>query len=274
MGNGFQVGDSFTRVLAYRQGSSGWTDALTHFHEDIAGDDHYIDRASRRQAVRSLVRYAHATGVVLEVGCSSGFLLPLMCQSLPYATIIGSDFVRGPLEALASRLPSVPLLQFDLVECPLPSASLDAVVLLNVLEHIEDDVAAIRQIARLLKPGGIAVIEVPAGPDLFDLYDRQLMHFRRYRMKDLTSKLRSANLTILDRSHLGFFFYPMFWLVKKWSRLQPPKSAAGQEKAVAARISAGRSSPLLHGLMNLEAALRNRVYFPFGIRCLVTCRKS
>ena len=50
-----------------------------------------------------------------------------------------------------------------------------------MLEHVEDDQAAIRQVYRILQPGGVAVIEVPAGPDLYDIYDRQLMHHRRYR---------------------------------------------------------------------------------------------
>jgi SAM-dependent methyltransferase len=63
------------------------------------------------------------------------------------------------------------LLHFDLRHCPLPDGSFDGVILLNVLEHIKEDAAALRQIARILKPGGIAAIEVPAGRGLYDIYD-------------------------------------------------------------------------------------------------------
>jgi len=114
---------------------------------------------------------------------------------MPHAQLIGSDYVRGPLEEVARRLPDVPLLQFDLVKCPLPDASVDVVVLLNVLEHIEDDVGAVRQLARILKPGGAVVIEVPAGPHLYDVYDKVLMHYRRYRLSGLKRLLRAAGLS-------------------------------------------------------------------------------
>src|SRR5258705_13994837 len=64
----------------------------------------------------------------LEVGCSSGFLLRDLRRELPGASLIGADYVRGPLDDLHKRMPDIPLLQFDLVQCPLPSDSVDVVV--------------------------------------------------------------------------------------------------------------------------------------------------
>ena len=95
-----------------------------------------------------------AAPIILEVGCSSGFLLREMRAAIPQAMLIGSDFISGPLEALHQSMPDLPLLQFDLVQCPLPSDSIDAVVALNVLEHIEDHQGALRQMFRILRPGG------------------------------------------------------------------------------------------------------------------------
>ena len=63
----------------------------------------------------------------------------------------------GPLEPLyrlAKALPGVPLMRFDLLQCPLPAASIDVLIMLNVLEHIEDDGGALRKAFALLKPGG------------------------------------------------------------------------------------------------------------------------
>ena len=152
-GAGFRLDGSHLPLLSYTVGASGWTDELTTFHEDNAGSDHFIDRASRRHTLRQVKRHAvGASPVILEVGCSSGFCLDVLRKELPNAQLIGADYVRGPLEQLAKRLPNVPLLQFDLVRCPLPDQSIDVVVLLNVLEHIQDDVGAVRQIARILKP--------------------------------------------------------------------------------------------------------------------------
>ncbi len=155
---------------------------------------------------------------LLEVGCSSGFLLRELVEDWPQSLIIGSDYIAGPLHRLAASLATLPLLRFDLVECPLPSESLDAVVLLNVLEHIEDHEAATAQVARVLKPGGVAVIEVPAGPHLYDAYDKYLRHFRRYKLDELCRIVETAGLRIVERSHLGFLIYPVFALTKRRNR--------------------------------------------------------
>jgi ubiquinone/menaquinone biosynthesis C-methylase UbiE len=268
---GFQVDGKRAPVLSYGVGASGWSDELTSMHEDIAGSTHPIDLASRRHAVEQLRRNLPGPdAAVLEVGCSSGYLLRDMKAALPHAFLIGSDYVRGPLEALAGKMPALPILQFDLQRCPLPDASVDAVVLLNVLEHIEDDAAAVGHLFRILKPGGVAVIEVPAGPHLYDVYDKELMHFRRYRLKDAQALFERAGFRVEKASHLGFFVYPGFWAVKKKNRMF---SSNQDGAAVVASDVKATANPVLASLMNLELKLGEKMSFPVGIRCLLTCRK-
>jgi SAM-dependent methyltransferase len=168
-------------------------------------------------------------------------------------------------------MPTVPILQFDLQRCPLPDACVDAVVLLNVLEHIENDVSAVGHLFRILRPGGVAVVEIPAGPGLYDVYDKQLMHFRRYRRKGAVSLFKNAGFRIAKASHLGFFVYPAFWVVKKKNRLLAREQAAAE--VVATDIKMTSSSAVLSALMNLELWLGEKMSFPVGIRCLITCRK-
>ena len=120
---------------------------------------------------------------------------------MPQAVVLAADFVRGPLEKLGREVPDLPILQFDLTNCPLPDAAFDGVVLLNVLEHVKEHDRALKQLARILKPGAIAAIEVPAGPDLYDIYDKQLLHFRRYRMRDLVQLVLKAGFEVVERSH-------------------------------------------------------------------------
>ncbi len=233
-----------------------------------------MDVASRANAIEALITHISVDRpVLMDIGCSSGFMLKALRESFPSSTVIGSDYVRGPLVNLAESNPEIPLLQFDLTQCPLPEKCLDGVTLLNVIEHIEDDASALRQTLRLLKPGGIAVIEAPAGPGLYDVYDKHLMHFRRYRMADLLAILKSAGFEILHRSHLGFFIYPGFVFVKKRNRRYLKADADVQREVVASNIHAVKDSRLMHTVMSLENAMRRYVSYPAGIRCVVICRR-
>jgi SAM-dependent methyltransferase len=273
-GRGFALNQSVHRVLCYETGSSGWTDELTELHEGVDDEQHYMNAASREHAVSRLSKWLrNSEPVVIDIGCSSGYMVKCLRQSLPLVTVLAADYVRGPLEKLGAAIPDVPLLQFDLTKCPLPDKSVDGVILLNVLEHIKDDFAAVHQVQRILKEGGIAVVEVPAGPNLFDIYDEQLLHFRRYRMKELLEKLRRVGLEVLEHSHLGFFLYPAFWFVKKRNQRFMRESPEVKKRIVSSNMRQARTNLLVSATMQLENRLRDWISYPFGIRCLVTCRR-
>src|SRR4051812_13995163 len=86
-GAGFSVNGENRAVLDFEAGDSGWSDELTTFHEGAAGEGtHPIDVASRRRARRALVEHLHVPrdkAVLLEVGCSSGFLLKELVKDWP-----------------------------------------------------------------------------------------------------------------------------------------------------------------------------------------------
>jgi SAM-dependent methyltransferase len=255
---------------------SGWDDALTAVHEDATGSDHPIDMASRNTALLSLERYLRdGTGTILEIGCSSGYLLPLIRERFPRAAVMGGDVVKLPLLKLAEKMPDLPLLRFDLTRCPLPDQCVDAVVMLNVLEHIDKDGAALKQVHRILKPGGILVAEVPAGPQLYDYYDQYLRHYRRYDRGTLVEACAKANLLALEVSHLGFWLYPAFWIVKKMNRRNRPQTEAEVERLVKRQITTSSSSGLLGLAMRFETLCAERLgaRYPVGIRCTGVFRK-
>ena len=88
------------------------------------------------------------------------------------------------------------------------SSSLDFIYSLNVLEHIEDDVDALRQWFTLLKPGGRMLIYVPAFQCLYSSMDKKVGHFRRYRKNELIQKSKLAGFNIVSAEYadsLGFF---------------------------------------------------------------------
>jgi len=80
--------------------------------------------------------------------------------------------------------------------------SFDTIFALNVIEHIQNDKLAISNAISLLKPGGSLIILVPAFAGLYNNFDRELMHFKRYNANDLNSLLTSQELKILD----SFYF--------------------------------------------------------------------
>ena len=268
----YQIGTDFTTVLEYGFNQSGWNDVLTSFHEDTAGSDHFIDVASRDHALSQVKKYISGKSpVLLEIGCSSGFMLKQLAQNNVSGTTIGADIVKEPLEQLAKNLPGIPLLRFDLLKCPLPDNSIDALVALNVLEHIENDLLAVKQLFRILRPGAVAIIEVPAGPELYDNYDRMLKHFRRYEIRGLKSLFVQAGFKVEEASHLGCFIYPGFWAVKQLSKLRTKGEI--DENAVKASIGKTRGNPLMKVVTDIELTLGKHLLYPFGIRCLLTCSK-
>lgn len=274
-GQEFVIGAERSKVLCYHETKSGWNHPLTLLHEEAAGEHHYIDRASRQNAVDALAPVLRRRNpVILEVGCSSGFFLEDLRRKTSEACLIGSDFISEPLYRLAERLPGTPIVQFDLTKCPLDDDSVDAVVMLNVLEHIQDDREALRQVHRILRPGGLAFIEVPAGPHLYDFYDKHLMHFRRYRLEDLKSLAQETGFSVQRASHLGAFLYPVFSLVKKRNRRRETNLTETEREAlVSGQIAHGSSSPFLHAVMKLELTLGKHFRYTRGIRCLVTLTK-
>ena len=272
----FRVDGQPCRVVCYDAADSHWSPELTDLHEAEAGSQHPIDLASRRLAVRSLVEHLprdRAAPLILDVGCSSGFVIEEIRAALPHAVLLGADYIQPPLEKLADRLPGLPLLQFDLRRCPLPDGCVDAVTALNVLEHIDDDERALCEIARILRPGGVAHIEVPAGPGCYDVYDEQLLHHRRYRRRELLGKAVKAGLVVLSDTHLGCLVYPAFWLVKRRGRRALGLPTSEKKALVTRQIRRTSDSAFLGAALRVEETLGRFVSFPFGIRCVAVLRK-
>ena len=91
---GFQVGDQQLPVLEFSENFEGWSDDLTRLHEEAAGSDHPVDLASRRDALAQLKQYAGFDGaIVMEIGCSSGFMLKNIRSQMPAARLVGADVV-------------------------------------------------------------------------------------------------------------------------------------------------------------------------------------
>ena len=107
-----------------------------------------------------------------------GRLLRDLSRAHPAAVLLGVDVV---VSGLRSRMPPSrrAAVRASALDLPLADGRVDAIASLNVLEHIADDVGALAEMRRVLRPGGRAAVVVPAGPGLYDFYDRHLQHERR-----------------------------------------------------------------------------------------------
>jgi SAM-dependent methyltransferase len=198
--------------------SVNWSAELELLHEE-ASRTSVIDQWTRRAIITGLGELpAHPT--IIDIGASTGYLLEDLAAAFSDATLLGIDRVSSGLRKAHEAVPSAHLLHADACALPVASASADAVVSANTLEHISDDAGALTEVARVLKPGARAVIVVPAGPRTYDYYDRFVGHERRYARHELAVKGRAAGLEIIEDSYIAALLYPAFWLVKQHNRLR------------------------------------------------------
>jgi len=99
-----------------------------------------------------------------------------------------------------------------------PTASADAVVAVNVMEHVEDDAGFLRHAARVLAPGGHLLIFVPALPALYGSLDEAFEHYRRYTRGGLLARLREAGLEPVSVRFLNLPGMVAWWLYAKLLR--------------------------------------------------------
>jgi 2-polyprenyl-3-methyl-5-hydroxy-6-metoxy-1,4-benzoquinol methylase len=125
----------------------------------------------------------------------------------------------------------------------------DVVVMHDVLEHIEDDGAAVEQLRALLAPGGTLILSVPALPALFGYHDEQLGHHRRYTRTSLRNVLESQ-FVITNLRYFGFTFIPVTAWFSKVKRRPYPTGTVGEHGFVgrafelACRAEARVAAPL------------------------------
>jgi SAM-dependent methyltransferase len=184
-----------------------------------AGAHHRLDQLQeqsfwfrgRNRLIQDLVlRFFPDAGTLLEVGCGSGFVLAGLRAVLPAAQLVGSEIYVHGLGYAAKRVgPPCELLQMDARSIPY-EAEFDVIGAFDVLEHIDEDEAVLKEIQRTLKPGGGVMLTVPQHPSLWSKADELACHRRRYRRRELADKLRRNGFVILrDTSFISLLLPAM-----------------------------------------------------------------
>lgn len=145
----------------------------------------------------------------------------------------------------------------------------DLLVLSDVLEHLDDDVGMLKQLAALLKPDGRVLITVPAYEFLWSGEDYVSHHRRRYRLRGLASVVRSAGFEVEQITYFNALLFPLQVCVILFNRLFRPKSMfESNVQRTPAAVNAA-----LEGIFSAEAGLLKRIRFPFGGSILCRARR-
>lgn len=184
-------------------------------------------RSRRELCARQIERAALDLGypleplTLLDYGCGTGYNLPLLAR---FGRVYGADDAGDRIARFAKHT------EFPRVDAKSEeSGRFNIITILDVLEHIEDDVATLRQLRRLLMPGrGEIVVTVPAYQWLWGDEDVLSHHFRRYTKKSLAETCARAGFDVLFMSHFNLSVLPLqaalIWARQLWPTTTPPRT--------------------------------------------------
>jgi SAM-dependent methyltransferase len=168
---------------------------------------HWWYRARRDILADYVARYAGLPKIarILEIGCGTGHNLPMLAQ---FGAVDAIEIDPAARDIASSRL-GKPVGEAPLPDLPgVPEASYDMIAVLDVVEHIEDDVAALAGMARRLKPGGKILVTVPAHPWMWSAHDVVNHHHRRYSKATLAKVIAEAGLTHNGLRYFNSLLFP------------------------------------------------------------------
>jgi SAM-dependent methyltransferase len=200
---------------------------------------------------------------LLEVGCGTGHNLQMLgqfgkldaCELDAVARGLASDRLGRPV--LEARLPDLSMFK---------AASYDLIALLDVLEHVPDDLASLKAIRGLLKPGGALILTVPANKWMWSAHDVAHHHFRRYGKRELGRLFREAGYEVQLHSYFNSLLFPAIAAARIAGKLRRRDSADDAMPGVAV-------NRLLEKVFGVEGGLIGRVPMPFGVSLIAVIRR-
>ena len=192
---------------------------------------------------------------ILEIGCGTGHNFPVLSRF----GVVDALEVDDAARAIASERLGRPVASAPLPELPgIADSSYDLIALLDVLEHIEGDLAALSSIRAKLRPGGRILLTVPANEWMWSAHDSVHHHYRRYNRATLGKVAAAAGLRVDMMSHFNSLLFPLAAAARIAGKL------TGRQEADDAQPPAPLNA-LFKGVFGLERHLVGRVPLPAGV---------
>lgn len=203
-------------------------------------------RALHRHVARSLVAVLPEAGArVLDAGCGTGGLLRRLRAARPDWALTGLDF--SPLACeLARERGGAEVVQGSIAALPFADGQFDAVTSCDVVCQVTEPEPAVREFHRVLRPGGFAVLTMPAYAWMFSYHDREVGNLRRYHRGEVNALLQGAGFRVVRSTYWNTLLFPLAVLRRK---ILPPAAPTSDVGLFPAPVEAG-----FNALMALEHA--------------------
>lgn len=235
-----------------------------------AAKDHWWFRARHRIFDTILDAEGVPAGArILDVGPGSGINLPILAPR-GSVTVLDADFdsAHACRSAGATRA-----LVGDAQRIPLADASIDLACALDVIEHVDDDRAALAELRRVCTPTGVLMVSVPAFPILWGRQDVLSEHRRRYRRRDLHARLTEAGFTVSRCTYFNTLLFPPIAAVRIASRPFLARSVSASKSDLDMRTPLGLDR-ILCAIFSAERHWLRHASLPFGVSLLATARPT
>lgn len=228
-------------------------------------EDQHWWGVGRRDAILRLFEREGVTPAarVLDIGCSGGPLLSDL-QARGFASLAGIDVSDRAIARCHDR-GFTRTQTMDAGRLEFEDQSFDVIVASDVLEHLADDLAALKEWYRVLAPGGLLFAFVPAHPFLWSTHDDANQHQRRYRHEELRSRITESGFLLRRSGWWNSALFPPVALVRLGQRVMP-KPSAGEGAEHDLRPTPAPINRALAGLLSVEnRLLATGLDLPFGV---------